>query len=300
MSKLYLVTGFLGAGKTTFLKNFVSQLRGQKILLIVNEFGKEGVDGKLLKDLGAALSEISGGSVFCACRSDRLYFELKNADGADYDVIIIEASGLSDPSGCRKLLKQGHFSDIKLCGAVAIADVVRLKKYLSTSVTAVKQIKAASLIVLNKCDMADEQQIEESLNLIRSIRPNAIISITDHGKVDKDEVERAESALFEEEPSNNLADITAAKKTVYFKDNIGLEELKKFITRVSPLTYRIKGFCECEGTVYLIDCVENDTAITPFNRNYSGEYFADILYRAGEPLLKAVKEADEECNILKP
>ena len=299
MSKLYLVTGFLGAGKTTFLKNLIGQLRGQKILLIVNEFGKEGVDGKILKDLGAALCEISGGSVFCACRSDRLYYELKKADEEDFDVIIVEASGLSDPSGCRKIIEQGHFSDIELKGALVIADAARLKKYLATSVTALNQIKAGSLIVLNKCDIASEEQKKESLSLIRSIRPDAEVLMTEYGKVDKEKIEGAMSFPFKEEPVNSLADITAAKKTVYFKQKITLAALKKFLDKVSPLTYRIKGFCGADGRVYLIDCVQDIKKVEPF-KGYFGEYFADITYRAGEPLLKAIREADKECgDILK-
>ena len=64
MIKLYLITGFLGAGKTTFLKKFVTLFQGQKLALIVNEFGKEGVDGALLSTLGIALSEINNGSIF--------------------------------------------------------------------------------------------------------------------------------------------------------------------------------------------------------------------------------------------
>ena len=71
MQRLYLITGFLGAGKTTFLKNFIRLFPGQKIRLIVNEFGREGVDGALLTELDAFLTEIAGGSVFCACRMDQ-------------------------------------------------------------------------------------------------------------------------------------------------------------------------------------------------------------------------------------
>ena len=61
MTKLYLVTGFLGAGKSTFLKNFIRLFAGQKVQLIINDFGREGVDGTLLAELGAELDEIAGG-----------------------------------------------------------------------------------------------------------------------------------------------------------------------------------------------------------------------------------------------
>lgn len=69
--ELYLITGFLGAGKTTFLKNFARQFAGRRLRLIINEFGRAGVDGTLLRELDAALDEISNGSIFCACRLDQ-------------------------------------------------------------------------------------------------------------------------------------------------------------------------------------------------------------------------------------
>lgn len=106
MSRLYLITGFLGAGKTTFLKNFIRLFSGQRIQLIVNEFGREGVDGALLADLGACLREISGGSVFCACRLDQFEKVLGDSAGENPDAILVEASGLSDPTGVRRLFSQ--------------------------------------------------------------------------------------------------------------------------------------------------------------------------------------------------
>ena len=72
MSKLYLITGFLGAGKTTFLKQFIALFAGQKIQLIINEFGQEGVDGTLLSHLDAYLQEISAGwTSLRMCCADR-------------------------------------------------------------------------------------------------------------------------------------------------------------------------------------------------------------------------------------
>ena len=96
MSKLYLITGFLGAGKTTFLKNFINELSDYRLHLIINEFGKEGVDGELLRELGTALDEINNGSIFCSCRLDKFEEVLEKALSEKPDIIIVEASGLSE------------------------------------------------------------------------------------------------------------------------------------------------------------------------------------------------------------
>ena len=72
MTKLYLITGFLGAGKTTFLQKFTGLFPNQKIALVINEFGAEGVDGALLQDLTKIqLTEINNGSIFCACKLEQ-------------------------------------------------------------------------------------------------------------------------------------------------------------------------------------------------------------------------------------
>ena len=101
MSKLYLITGFLGAGKTTFLKNFIRLFEGKRMHIIVNEYGKEGIDGQLLKELGTVLDEINNGSIFCSCRLDKFEEVLQKALSAAPDVILIEASGLSNPTNVR-------------------------------------------------------------------------------------------------------------------------------------------------------------------------------------------------------
>ena len=103
--ELYLITGFLGAGKTTFLKNFARQFAGRRLRLIINEFGRAGVDGTLLRELDAALDEISNGSIFCACRLDQFEAALEQAaavgielqpDAAQLARDNIRANGLSD------------------------------------------------------------------------------------------------------------------------------------------------------------------------------------------------------------
>ena len=146
MSRLYLITGFLGAGKTTFLKNFIRLFAGQKIQLIVNEFGKEGADGALLSDLGAFLQEISGGSVFCSCRLDQFEKVLRQSADVHADVILVEASGLSDPTGVRRLFGQtDRFPHITYMGGVCLIDAVRFPKLYATARTCVKQLRSSLL-----------------------------------------------------------------------------------------------------------------------------------------------------------
>ena len=134
MIKLYLITGFLGAGKTTFLKKFVSLFEKQKLALIVNEFGKEGIDGVLLSTLGIALSEINNGSIFCSCRLDQFEEVLNHTIAQRPEVILVEASGLSDPTNIHKILSQPEWvSQIRYMGSICLVDAVHFEKVYNTA-----------------------------------------------------------------------------------------------------------------------------------------------------------------------
>lgn len=104
MSRLYVITGFLGAGKTTFLKQFARLFPDQRLAVLVNEFGKEDIDGVLLREVHARLAEIHNGSIFCACRLEQFVDTLAQLAEDEPDVILVETSGLSDPTNVRRLL----------------------------------------------------------------------------------------------------------------------------------------------------------------------------------------------------
>ena len=142
-SQLYLITGFLGAGKTTFLKKLVSQLRDKRLHIIVNEFGREGVDGALLSEIGAALDEISNGSIFCSCRLDRFEEVLDTALESKPDCILVEASGLSDPTNVRNIMLQPDFADrVEYMGGICLIDAVRFEREYATARCCKKQLAA--------------------------------------------------------------------------------------------------------------------------------------------------------------
>lgn len=152
MIKLYLITGFLGSGKTTFLKNFVSLFDNERIALIINEFGKEGIDGELLSPLNIDISEINNGSIFCACRLEQFEQTLKEIIKKEPKAIIIEASGLSDPTSIRNILSDKEYDRIQYMGSICLVDAVNLKKVYSTARVCKKQIAISDVAIINKTD----------------------------------------------------------------------------------------------------------------------------------------------------
>ena len=295
MSRLYLITGVLGAGKTTFLKNFIRLFAGEKIQLIVNEFGQEGGDGVLLADLGAYLQEISGGSVFCSCRLDQFEKVLRQAADVAADVILVEASGLSDPTGVRKLFSQtDRFPHIDYRGAVCLIDAVRFPKLYATARTCQKQLAASDLAVVNKTDRASKEQLSETLTLIRGQRPDMPVIQTSFGAVDAgvlDTLQKARALPAGDMPLT--ADLTLRKLLVTIDPSIPPYDLQKFIEMFSEVTFRVKGFIQTSQGMYLADCVGNVVSLSP----YEGEVPEGkagrlvVLSGAGMPVAKRVREA---------
>ncbi len=295
MSKLYLITGFLGAGKTTFLKNFIRLFANQRIQLIVNEFGQEGVDGVLLSEFQACLSEISGGSVFCSCRLDQFEKVLRESAEVNADVILVEASGLSDPTGVRKLfLQTDRFPHIDYQGAVCLVDPIRFPKLYNTAIACVKQLASSDVAVVNKTDRADDVQLAQTISLIQDQRPNMPIIKTAFGGIDEGIFDALKQAG--EFPSADMpltADLTHRKLMITLSASIPSYDLQKFIEMFSDVTYRTKGFIQTSEGVFLADCVGNVVSLEPYSASVPKDKLGRlvVLSGAGMPLKKRVDEA---------
>ncbi len=283
MIDFYLVTGFLGAGKTTFLKRMVRQFSNSRIYLIINEFGSQGVDGELVRELGLALAEINNGSIFCACRLDKFEAELHNAIKAEPDIIITEASGLSDPTNVRKVLSD--FPMINYKGSICLADAVRLVKVFSTAEVSRRQLAVSSLVLVNKIDLASEQQKDKTEQLILEANPAAKIKHCSFGELQPEWLELL-SPNIDFDEALSAPDITLQKETLLIEPTITPEQLYKCINFLTESSYRIKGFIMTSEGAKLVDCTGPQLSITPWNGEAGGQLV--VLAGKGMPLRKAI------------
>ena len=189
MSRLYLITGFLGAGKTTFLKQFVQMFKEQRMHIIVNEFGREGIDGELMREMGIALDEINNGSIFCSCRLDKFWEVLTHTLEQSPDVILVEASGLSDPTNVKKILNQKEkypiFSQIEYMGCICLVDGRQFLKVYETASVVKKQLNVSNLVLLNKMDLVSREEADRVKQVLKEHRPDLPVFETDHGRFRK-------------------------------------------------------------------------------------------------------------------
>jgi len=110
MIRLIMLTGFLGSGKTTLLNKLIDEYAGCKIGVLINEFGAVSVDSELVRRDGLEMTELSNGSIFCACIKDKFVEALVEISSRDLEYLFIEASGLADPANMEDILKglDGH------------------------------------------------------------------------------------------------------------------------------------------------------------------------------------------------
>ena len=291
MTKLYLITGFLGAGKTTFLNKFTQFFQDKKIVLIVNEFGKNGVDGALLQHIGARLAEIDNGSIFCACRIEQ--FEEAVTTMLEYrpDYIFVEASGLADPTAVRSIFSQDICSQLEYAGAICIVDAVRFHKVYETARVCRMQLAISDLVLINKTDIASKDQIEEIKQIVKAQKPGRAIYETTYGEFDKawlDTINADEPG--DEDIQIHTRDISLQKKSITVK-GFDISSLTSFLKMVAEDTYRIKGFVEIDGTTYLVDCVGPLVEVHPFEGQPVNPGVLTVLYGHGLSAVKSIKEA---------
>lgn len=286
MTQLYLITGFLGAGKTTFLQNFIRLFPGKRVRLIINEFGQVGVDGALLRELDGDLSEISGGSVFCSCRLDQFEKALERALADKPDVVLVEASGLSDPTNVRHILKSYPTVDYR--GSICLADAQRLPKVFSTARMCPRQISVSGLVLLNKTDLATPEECAAAEDLIMSAHPGAHIRRTVFGQMDP-----AWLALLTPQSGDlegtNRPDLTLQRMALLVSQAMPEAALKKCLAALTEETYRVKGLVRLAEGTFLVDCTGPVVKLVPWQGGTDNVLV--LLAGRGMALRKAAKIA---------
>ena len=284
MTKLYLVTGFLGAGKSTFLKNFIRLFAGQKVQLIINDFGREGVDGTLLAELGAELDEIAGGSVFCSCRIDEFERALQRFVKEDSDVVLVEASGLSNPTGVRKLLSQtDRFPGISYEGAICLIDAIRFPKVYAKAQNAVRQLASSDIALINKVDKATPEQIVATRELIVGQRPDIPIVETSFGAIDFDVLDvLAKHQHDDGEEAPLTADLTSRTLYLELADGVSRATLEHIIATFLDQTYRVKGFVRTDEGTVLVNCVGTYSSVEPFTGQVGPDKLNKLVILSGK------------------
>ena len=289
MTDIYLITGFLGAGKTTLMKNLLSVFNRDKTAVIVNEFGQEGVDGAVLEKEGMIIEEIVDGSIFCVCRADKFIDTIIKTEKLDVDYLIVESSGLADPFGMQEVMgivnklapNKFHYS-----GSICVVDTKNFKRVYSLAPAAKQQVLGADLIFINKTDIANPAEIKEVEEILQDLNIHAPIIKTSYSKIpDAEQI----YALKWHQPDMKghllKKTIGISKFTLKF-DSVPIEQLTDWLKTWAGKAYRVKGFCE----QHYLQAVQDDVNVSEFN-DEKKKNFLVVLAPSGDTLKEEIKNS---------
>src|SRR5260221_10025890 len=180
-----VLTGFLGAGKTTLVNHI---LRGQseyKFGLIINEIGKIGIDGQLVQTENEDVVEMSNGCICCTIRKDLVKGIQKLLKREDLDYILIETTGIADPGPvAQTFLNVPQLQQYdRLDSIITLVDAENLLDQVKENTVAREQVALADFLLINKTDLVDEATLSEVEKEIANINPHARMFRTSHSKV---------------------------------------------------------------------------------------------------------------------
>ena len=181
MTKIDIISGFLGAGKTTFIKKLLQEaISGEQVVLIENEFGEIGIDGGFLKDSGIEIREMNSGCICCSLVGDFGKSLSEVLTKYKPDRIIIEPSGVGKLSDVMKaVIDVSADMDVALNSAVTIVDAAKCKMYMKNFGEFFNnQIENAGTVVLSRTDITDTAKIQKDVEMIREKNPKAAIVTT--------------------------------------------------------------------------------------------------------------------------
>ncbi len=181
MLKIDIISGFLGAGKTTLIKKLLSSvLKGQKIVLIENEFGDIGIDGGFLKEAGVQINEMNSGCICCSLVGDFKKALNKVYEEYSPDRIVIEPSGVGKLSDVLQAVLSAELPNSEISSLTAVVDAKKCKMYMKNFGEFYKnQIEQAKCVILSHTKGIDGAKLDYCLETVKSLNPTAVIVTTD-------------------------------------------------------------------------------------------------------------------------
>ncbi len=260
----FVITGFLGVGKTTLLTNTVKQHFSDKnIAIIVNEFGDVGIDSKLLKNVHSEVLEISEGCICCKLAQEFESGVTEIVQKYDPDIIFVETSGASEPFPIFMSLQN---LGVAVEGVICVCDAAHFDTYKENA-TARYQIGGSNIIVLNKIDLVDTPQLEQVKQEVAALKQqyniknnltgetifnSYVLLEAEQGIVGKEVFE----GLYETEEIVGLAQEyrhddhthrdSITQKVVYLKEGIVFQDVDNVLEHLPENIYRVKGVVKTE------------------------------------------------------
>ncbi len=281
---VFLITGFLGSGKTTFLNRVIASFpKDRKLMILMNEFGEVGIDGTLIEGEDLDILEISKGSIFCVCvKTDFIKGLYEIAQGIQPDMLLIESTGVANPTDLKRDLKLPLFKDrFHFTEQFCMVDAANFEAAYETFSSVEKQIASSTVFIINKTDLASPEQVQRVKDLIARHHPEPKFFETTYAQVPLQDFalgsskgpttgqpirhlpmpaaspEELESAIDEllADPHGEVTPPDRLLSSVYEWRGQGLDAFRLLVRRLPKAVVRAKGFLAHGDETYLFSLV---------------------------------------------
>lgn len=264
-----LVTGFLGAGKTTLLNRLIDHYHKTKTVLLINEFGKAGIDGSLLKQGNYEKIELNRGSLFCICIRTDFISEVENiATQLKPGLLIIEATGLADTTEMERMLALPVLKQyILLKASICLVDCQTFLKIKDNLKAPVSQVKSADIVLINKTDLVSNEVINEINNHIKQISPTVPVIETTYSTFPLELLDNTkrlpspDNAIPGEGRPDPLFSLTLEGEGSFTREN--WNQFEKFI---KSKFQRFKGFVFIDKQLHHLDATSEQWNMNPIQK----------------------------------
>jgi G3E family GTPase len=269
---VYIITGFLGSGKTTILNSLLKQFDSEKNVVIENEFGKINVDASLINGAFESVYELTNGCICCSINNQLIdalsqIDQLKNKPNN----LFIETTGIADAGEVAAVFSQLYVMDkFDLKKILCVVDAENIEQYIDSNIEIIKQIIVADRILINKADPEDQTKLDRIKNHIKGLNCFAEITSSAHGDLHKNHLLEPNA---KDKPISSLAVETKSthkiKSVLYeteLKFNIQMlkYELFKSLFFYYDQIFRIKGYVlDASNEVFLVQSVGKGSTVTP-------------------------------------
>lgn len=300
MIPLTMVTGFLGTGKTTFLKKIAGKHADDRIVYLINEFSPQDMDGIQLEQTTSNVMTIPGGSIFCRCLAGQFIDHLTEIPkrfhhpGKPVTGVLIEASGVADPRVAARMLAESRLDKVyEFRRVVCLVDPGSVHKLLQTLPNMRAQMQSADTILINKTDCFDDVEVERTEQTVRALAPDAKVLRTAYCNVDIDIFGESGVMLMHGGDYAKCRDPDYERLLVECTQPVASDWLRDKIEALAPDIYRAKGrFSGQDGARKWLEHTSTGTTVKPDTNTVAAEplRLTFILRPGSGDKLKAVVE----------
>lgn len=264
--QLYMISGFLGSGKTTFLKRMIDAFPGRKVGVLINELGAISVDTTRVIREDLEMAEITGGSVYCACVKGDFIRALIEMSAQKIDVLLIENSGMADPAGIHRVLAEFEGKTSRRYhyrGGVCILDSVSFLKHVKVLIAVENQVRASGIVLVNKKDLVSPDVLIRIHETVKCLNPKAVLYDTAYADVPRELIRDFLTDNGYDAETTNRCSNKPQSYTITFRDPVNENSLINFLKAVMGEMYRIKGEVMTDHGPRIADAAEDVFTLLP-------------------------------------